>query len=129
MTRRGRAHRTRLDPGAPGVARDALFDGRISLWQPVRGYRTNVDALLLAQFAAAERPRARRLVDLGAGVGAVALAYSFLGNVEQADLVDREPELAELSTKNLAENGLRGAAHVVDLGREGLPAPLRGVAD
>ena len=34
---------------------DALYDGAVSLRQPARGYRVNVDALLLAAFAAQGR--------------------------------------------------------------------------
>src|SRR5690606_34260915 len=49
------------------VTRDTLFGGQLHLTQPARGYRTNVDALLLAHFAALPG-RAQLAVDLGAGV-------------------------------------------------------------
>jgi tRNA1(Val) A37 N6-methylase TrmN6 len=106
-----------------------LFGGRLILLQPRSGYRVNVDTLLLAQFAAQGRPKARRVVDLGAGVGALALAYAFLAAAARLDLVEREEELAGLSARNLARAGLAGAPHVVDLEREKLPAALRGTAD
>src|SRR5262245_55763877 len=60
-----------------GVTQDALFDGALTLFQPARGYRVNIDALLLAAFAARGR-RARRAIDLGAGVGAVGLSLLYL---------------------------------------------------
>src|SRR3954467_213209 len=102
--------------GAIGTAElDALFSGRLTLLQPRRGYRVNVDTLLLAAFATVGRPRARRVVDLGAGVGALGLAYAFLGSAGRLDLVERDPVLARLSAENLARAGATGESHLVDL--------------
>jgi tRNA1Val (adenine37-N6)-methyltransferase len=129
MRRTNRAHDS-SDPRwalAPAV-RNSLFAGKVGLWQPVRGYRVNIDSLLLAHFAAACRPKAQHLVDLGAGVGAVALAYAHLARARQCTLLEREPGLAVLAERNLREARLDGSALVVDLG-EDLPAALRGVAD
>jgi tRNA1(Val) A37 N6-methylase TrmN6 len=114
---------------ARGVTEDGLFGGRVRLWQPARGYRVNVDTILLAEFAVGVRPGARRLVDLGAGVGALSLAYGHLGRGKRYDLVEREPALAALATRNLAEAGAEGAAHVADLAAAGLPRLLKGTAD
>jgi tRNA1Val (adenine37-N6)-methyltransferase len=63
----------------------------------------NVDALHLAAFAGVRRARA--LVDLGAGVGAVTLALFHARAVDRALLVEIEPRAAELARKNLADNG------------------------
>jgi tRNA1(Val) A37 N6-methylase TrmN6 len=115
--------------GASSHVEDTLFGGRLILLQPRTGYRVNVDTLLLAQFAALGRPKARRVVDLGAGVGALALAYGFLGSAARLDLVERDPELARLSGQNLSRAGFAGATHLADLEQDGLPAPLRGAAD
>src|ERR1700704_4609942 len=65
-----------LGGGVPVEAtQDTLFGGSVVLFQPLRGagYRTNVDALLLAGFATGATP-ASVAFDLGAGVGAVGLA-------------------------------------------------------
>ena len=86
----------------------------------------NVDTLLLACFAAEARPKARRVVDLGAGVGALALAYAFLGSAARVELVERDAGLARLATANLERSA--DSVHLADLD-QGLPAPLRGVAD
>lgn len=91
------------------VSLDALFAGALSFWQPARGYRVNVDSLLLAAFVLAGGP-ARRVVDLGAGVGAVTLFLAHLGSVEHAVAVERDSKLASLCEKNLAA---RGIAHRV----------------
>jgi tRNA1(Val) A37 N6-methylase TrmN6 len=89
----------------------------------------NVDTLLLALFAARGRPKARRVVDLGAGVGALSLAYGFLAVATRLDLVERDTELARLSGQNLVRAGFAGAPHIADLEGGGLPPALRGAAD
>lgn len=106
-----------------------MFDGALSLYQPARGYRVNVDTLLLAAFAAAARPRARRVVDLGSGVGALGLAYAFLAAAARLDFVERDSSLSDLAKRNLAESKIAGAVHVADLDRSGLPGELAGAAE
>ncbi len=93
----------------------ALFGGHVRLHQPARGegYRVNVDALLLAAFAAGGGRRARTCVDLGAGVGAVALALLHAGAVERALLVEIDARAAELARRNLGENGWAARGEVV----------------
>lgn len=105
---------------------DGLFAGALLLDQPARGYRVNVDALLLASFAATRQ--ASLCVDLGAGVGAVALALHHLGTVKRIELVEVEAELARLAEFNLQRAGATGAVHRADLA-SGLPRALRQRAD
>lgn len=102
--------------GRASVTEDALFEGAVVLVQPARGhgYRANVDALLLAAFAVRRRT-ARLALDLGAGVGTVALALEHLGGARSLLLVEREPTLVELATANLARNGLASRGRVVRL--------------
>ena len=109
------------------ITTDSLYDGAVSLRQPARGYRVNVDALLLAAFAAQGR-RAELAVDLGAGVGSVALGLHHLGAAARVALVEREAELIALADENAR------AAHMVSQGfcRDlslGLPDELRQAAD
>ncbi len=82
------------------------------LEQPARGegFRTNADALLLASFAG----RSRGLVmDLGAGVGPVALVMLATAAAERALLVDDDSRACELAEKNAASNGFEDRATVV----------------
>lgn len=97
------------------VTRDALLAGRVILLQPARGYRVNIDALLLAAFAAEGR-RPSRVVDLGAGVGAVSLVFAALSGGARFDLVEPYGELAALARANLALAGLEGEVHELTLG-------------
>ena len=94
---------------AAGEARtslDAILGGRLRLRQPIGGHRVGADAVLLA--AAAGAP-ARRIVDVGAGVGAVGLALLQRWPEARGDLVEIDPELAALARDNAALNGLRPA--------------------
>jgi tRNA1Val (adenine37-N6)-methyltransferase len=127
--RRRRSSHDSIPSGAAGSVRDALFAGRLPIWQPVRGYRVNVDTLLLASFAAACRPRARSVVDLGSGVGALGLCYAFLGDALRIDFVERDDALSVLARLNLADLRHAGDVHVADLTSEGLPGELCGRAD
>src|SRR5450432_2393931 len=106
---------------------DSLYGGAVTLRQPARGYRVNVDAVLLAAFAAVGR-HAELALDLGAGVGAVALGLHHLGVAEQFALIERERTLLTLARENasLAEMSARLCCHdLVD----GLPEELRQRAD
>jgi tRNA1Val (adenine37-N6)-methyltransferase len=97
------------------TTRDAIFGGRVALRQPARarGYRVNVDALLLASFASAGPRRARRAFDLGAGVGAVGLGLLHLGGAEHVTMIERDPALAALAEENAASNGWSARASVI----------------
>jgi tRNA1Val (adenine37-N6)-methyltransferase len=120
-----------LNDGTPIEAtQDALFGGSVVLFQPPRGagYRTNVDALLLAAFAAAPapspashgaatgplRPRAAPVAfDLGAGVGAVGLALLRFGAAKRVVFVEIDELAAAMARRNLDANGWTDRGEVV----------------
>jgi tRNA1Val (adenine37-N6)-methyltransferase len=108
------------------ITTDGLFSGALLLDQPARGYRVNVDALLLAAFAAVRK--AGVCVDLGAGVGGIGLALHHLGAVRRVELVEVQAELAVLAQQNLLRSGASGSVHRADLGH-GLPRELKQLAD
>jgi len=101
------------------VDEDALFEGRLKLYQPARGfgYRANVDALLLAGFACREGKPARLAVDLGAGVGALGLSLLYFGAARRVEFIERDAVAADLCVRNLKANGWheQGAVHVGDV--------------
>lgn len=92
------------------VTDDTLWDGAVKVAQPSRAvgaYRVNVDALLLASFAAASKPgrSVRRACDLGAGVGAVGLSLVHLGAADHVTMVEVDERLATLARQNAEDNG------------------------
>jgi tRNA1Val (adenine37-N6)-methyltransferase len=104
-----------LGTGVPVEAtQDALFGGSVVLFQPQRGagYRTNVDALLLAAFATGTRV-ASVAFDLGAGVGAVGLALLRLGAARRVVLVEIDEQPAAMARRNLDANGWTDRGEVV----------------
>ncbi|MEP7052859.1 MAG: methyltransferase [Pseudomonadota bacterium] len=123
-----KTHDSRTMAAAPQTtSSDTLYEGAVSLRQPARGYRVNVDALLLAAFAAQGRP-AKFAIDLGSGVGSVALGLQHLGAARCFALVEREQDLLTLAGENAERAGLNAQLWCVDLA-EGLPSGLRQRAD
>ncbi len=106
---------------------DSLYGGAVSLRQPARGYRVNVDAILLAAFAADGR-HAKFAVDLGAGVGGVALGLHYLKAASRIALVERESALLTLAAENARRAELDAEFCCCDLSG-GLPQELRQRAD
>jgi tRNA1Val (adenine37-N6)-methyltransferase len=106
----------------PRATADTLLDGALPFRQSADGYRVNVDALLLAAFAAVGR-RADLAVDLGAGVGTVGLLLERAGSARRLALVEREGDLVELARRNLEQLGIEGTVHAIDLA-DGLPRAL-----
>ncbi len=101
-------------PLPTGSRRDALFGGRLALLQPEAGPRTTIDSVLLAAFAA-QVLSGRRVLDLGAGVGALALCAWHLGLGQQLELVEWDPELAALAELNAAAASAPARVHVAEV--------------
>jgi tRNA1Val (adenine37-N6)-methyltransferase len=111
------------------ATQDALFGGKLVLYQPPRGagYRTNVDALLLAWFAATPLPvspqpdaiapatprPAATAFDLGAGVGAVGLALLRFEAAARVVFVEIDEQPAAMARRNLDVNGWTDRGEVV----------------
>jgi tRNA1(Val) A37 N6-methylase TrmN6 len=89
---------------APELTEDAVLGGRIRLRQPARGYRVNVDTLLLA--AAVEAPSGARLMEAGCGVGAALLAVAARSENTQLLGVERDQNIASIARENVALNAM-----------------------
>lgn len=87
----------------PGERIDQLNSGGIEIIQNQSVFAFSLDAVLLAAFA--QVPPTGRIVDLGAGNGAVGL---FVARRTQAriDLVEIQPLLADMARRSAALNGL-----------------------
>jgi len=105
-------------PAPTGTTTDTLLGGRLRLLQPRSGYRINIDSLLLVGFAG-ER-RVERVLDLGAGVGALGLLAVAQGIARKALLVEADARLVELARQNLQLTGLAGEVRQLDLSSQKL---------
>jgi tRNA1(Val) A37 N6-methylase TrmN6 len=91
---------------AGGVSADAFLGGEIIAYQPRRGYRAGIDAVLLAASVPSPPGRVRDVLDLGAGVGVVGLCVARRLVHTNVTLLEREPELADLARRNALANRL-----------------------
>jgi tRNA1Val (adenine37-N6)-methyltransferase len=145
----GRGHRAEPSRASrvAEITHDALFGGALSIRQPARttGYRVNVDAILLAGFAARvleggeprergegrgrRRVYARHAVDLGSGVGAVSLTLLHLGAAARVTMIEIDAALARLATINAEENGWADRVEVLHADARHAAKELSGEAD
>jgi tRNA1(Val) A37 N6-methylase TrmN6 len=86
--------------------------GGIRILQPARGYRFTLDPLLLADFAAARRPRGKT-VDLGSGSGVIALVLARRYGRKDVTALELQPRLYGLAARSVALNGLERDVTVV----------------
>jgi tRNA1Val (adenine37-N6)-methyltransferase len=93
--------------------RDALFSGKLQLWQPSRGegYRFNLDPVLLSAFVS----RGTHAVDLGSGCGVLGLSLVVRGRAARVTAVERQPILAACAVRNAHANNLPLTVVVADL--------------
>lgn len=96
----------------PETTEDRILDGRVTLHQPVEGYRAAVDPVLLA--AAVRAKAGERLLDMGCGAGAAMLCLAARLEGVQVDGLELQSELAELARQNVAANGLGERVRVFD---------------
>jgi len=89
---------------------DGLFGGLLQLHQPARGHRAGTDAVLLA---AAAPLGARRIIDLGCGVGTVGLRVAQTQSAI-VQLIDKSADILGYCRQNIAGNGLSERAICIE---------------
>lgn len=100
------------------ITEDALLGGRIRIRQPKRGYRVNVDTILLAAAIRLETEGGKgRVVELGCGVGAALLcvAQRYAGSHPFARFIgiERDATCAACAKENVALNALNDSAEII----------------
>jgi tRNA1Val (adenine37-N6)-methyltransferase len=85
---------------------DSILGGALTLVQPRNGYRFSIDSILLGRFVSA-RPR-DRVLELGAGCGVISVMIAALWRPREIVAIEIQPDLAEMATRNAADNGLDG---------------------
>lgn len=93
------------------ITEDALLDGRIRVRQPARGYRVNVDTILLA--AAVEAESGAHLMEAGCGVGAGLIALAARNENIRLTGIERERNIAEIARENVAMNAMMQRIEIV----------------
>lgn len=98
-----------------GERLDDLQHSGFKLIQRADAFRFGTDSVLLADFAA-PKPR-DRAVDLGAGTGAIATLMAAHCPGLTVDLVELQPEIADMARRSAALNGLtdRLRVHAMDM--------------
>ncbi len=94
------------------LTEDALLGGRVRLLQPRRGYRVAVDAVLLA--AAIDAGPEDRVLDLGAGVGAVGLCLTARIPGCSVIGVELQSPLQLTAERNAILNGVEGRVRTIE---------------
>lgn len=88
-------------PGA--VTRDTVLGGRVTLFQPVDGYRAAIDPVILAA-AVPLGGRPQHIVDLGCGAGAVGFCLMARDPALRVTGVDRDPAVLALARRGAEAN-------------------------
>lgn len=91
---------------------DSLFQSRLKILQPRKGYRFSLDSVLLAGLTRVRRQD--RVVDLGTGCGVVPLILAFRGAVAHLTGVEIQPSLAALARRNVDLNGFSRLIDIVE---------------
>jgi len=92
------------DDAPPELSADALLGGRVTLQQPVKGYRAAIDPVFLA--AAVPAKAGETVLDVGVGVGAAALCLAARVAESRVAGIDLRPDLVRLAVRNAEANGL-----------------------
>ncbi len=97
----------------PPVTEDAFLGDRLRILQPATGYRAGIDAVLLAASINAPNDGLTTILDCGAGVGTAGLCVAARCPNTHVTLVEREPALLALATRNIALNAFAGRVSAV----------------
>jgi len=108
-------------PQGNDVTRDAFLGGKIHVLQPRKGFRSGVDAVLLA--AAVPAKAGESVLELGCGVGVAALCLHARVPGLVLTGVEAQADYANLATRNATSNHADLSVETADL--RALPADLR----
>jgi tRNA1(Val) A37 N6-methylase TrmN6 len=91
---------------------DRVLNGRVTLRQPVRGYRAGLDAALLA--AACDAGVGARVIEAGCGAGGALLAAAVRRPEARFTGVERDASALALFRENIALNSLQDRVEAVE---------------
>src|SRR5512141_1118825 len=100
------------EPG-DGETLDALC-GRFRIFQAARGHRYSTDDLLVAWYGVAAAPYVGTLLDLGSGIGSVAMAAAWKLPGARVVTVEAQPFSVALARRSVRYNGLSERFRIVE---------------
>ncbi|AUH33572.1 tRNA1(Val) (adenine(37)-N6)-methyltransferase [Paracoccus tegillarcae] len=103
------------------LTQDGFLDGRLLIAQPVRGYRSGADAVMLAAACSAERGQS--VLELGCGAGVASLCLGWRVPDLRLTGLERQANYADLARQNAQANGI--AMRVITGDLAAMPAELR----
>lgn len=103
------------------LTRDGFLGGRIHVRQPREGFRSSVDAVLMAAAVPARAGQSVLELGCGAGAGILCLAAR-VGGLDLA-AIEVQADYADLARRNAAEAGIAVDVHAGDLAR--MPPALK----
>jgi len=98
------------DAESEAVTHDTLLRGRVKLIQPVRGFRSSLDPVLLAGFIQAPYGH---FLDIGCGTGALSFLLLARDPAATGVGVEIQPRLARLAIRSVEANGFGARFAVV----------------
>lgn len=98
--------------GSGDIDRTALLGGRVTLFQPVSGYRAAIDPVLLA--AAVPARTGENVMELGCGTGAALLCLAARVPGLHVTGLEIQAPAADLARRSAGESGLDGRVTVLD---------------
>lgn len=88
------------------ITETPFFSETLRICQPERGYRFNVDSLLLSAFVLRHEPVAVPFVELGAGCGVVSLLLA-RGGLRDGMALELQADMVACAQQTFRANGLR----------------------
>jgi len=95
----------------PGETLDAI-SGHFRLFQLANGHRFSTDDVLTAWYGTSWCPSARRVLDLGSGIGTVGMIAAWRLPGARFVTVEAQPESVRLARKSAAWNGLEDRCEI-----------------
>ncbi len=103
---------SRLFVKRQNTTRDAFLGGGLYLSQPEKGFRAGSDSVLLGTSVP---PEAKRILDLGAGIGTAGLVAARRAERAEVLLAERDRDMLALARDNIVGNGLSDRVHAVEI--------------
>lgn len=93
-----------------GESLDDLLLGGLQIFQPRKGYRFSIDAVLLAHFP--DLHNVQHIIDLGTGNGVIALLLAYRKPGAQIIGLEVQPLMVERARRSIEHNKLSGTIHI-----------------